>query len=196
MSKGQIAKRLLEFVASSGRPDAKISMAKKKAKAPTKRTTRSKTEQDSWEKVKKVKAEDRSASQKKTHAKLAKLKPFKEKKAKAKVNRSFKKKYEVEGGTGSESRGRSGSSDKSEFEVELGRAGKVTVGKASGANFLKDQAAVGGTRARAKICGGLRRNPASLLAGGRNPASLLAGAPGGARLPAAGAMNIRPPPLR
>ena len=150
MSKGQIAKKLLEFVASSGRPDAKIGMGKKKTKAPTKRTTRTKTEQESWEKVKKIKAKDRSATQKKTHKKLAKLKPFKETKAKAKANRSFKRDYEVEAGTGPESRGRSGSSDRSEFEVELGRAGKVTVGKASGANFLKDQAAVGGTRARAK----------------------------------------------
>ena len=96
MSKGQIAKKLLEFVASSGRPDAKIGMGKKKTKAPTKRTTRTKTEQESWEKVKKIKAKDRSATQKKTHKKLAKLKPFKETKAKAKANRSFKSDYEVE----------------------------------------------------------------------------------------------------
>jgi hypothetical protein len=144
------AKKLAEYVASSGRPDARISTGKKTAKRPVGRTTRSKTEQESWEKVKKVKPKERSASQKQMHAKLAKLKPYKEKKKAPKVNRSFRKKYEVEAGTGPESRGRSGSSDRSELDVELGRAGKVTVGKASGANFLKDQAAVGGTRARAK----------------------------------------------
>jgi len=144
------AKKLAEYVASSGRPDARISTGKKTAKRPVGRTTRSKTEQESWEKVKKVKPKERSASQKQMHAKLAKLKPYKEKKKASKVNRSFRKKYEVEAGTGSESRGRSGSSDRSELDVELGRAGKVTVGKASGANFLKDQAAFGGGRARAK----------------------------------------------